>query len=93
MLAPDVASRAILPREYVLDITNPDTINTFVFSEKDLPGYTSKLHDNMKLNGGSTVPLSQRSILQDRPRIGPQGIDKSRKGQGRRGIPSKSFKL
>ena len=93
MLAPEMAARAILPKEYVLEITNPETANTFVFSEKDLPGYPSKLRDSMKLNGGSAAPLAQRPAYHSHLKNGPQGFDRLRKGQGRRGIPSEFFNL
>lgn len=39
LLAPDFAKRKNISQEYNLHITNPDSINTFVFSEKDLPGF------------------------------------------------------
>lgn len=83
MLVPELASRESLPREYLLDITNTDTVNAFVFSERDLPGYTSKLRDSTTINGGAATSQSQR------PKPGTQGIEKPRKGPGRRGVPSK----
>ena len=83
MLAPQMALQASLPREYLLDITNTDAVNAFVFSESDLPGYTSKLRESTTINGGAGTPQSQR------PKPGPQGIEKVRKGPGRRGVPSK----
>lgn len=39
LLSPDVAQNRDLPREYNMDIIEQDPMNTFVFSEKDLPGY------------------------------------------------------
>ena len=89
MLEPDVAERSVLPREYVLEVTNSMAANTFVFSEKDLPGYTTKLRGVTKAEAGSPTSPGQRSILQDRTRLGPRAIEKDRKGQGRRGVPSK----
>ena len=39
LLTPAAATGRGLPREYNMVVTQPDTINTFIFSEKDLPGY------------------------------------------------------
>ena len=39
LLSPDVAHNRDLPREYNMHIIDQDPMNTFVFSEKDLPGY------------------------------------------------------
>ncbi|KAM0794674.1 transcription initiation factor IIF, beta subunit-domain-containing protein [Usnea florida] len=39
LLSPDVAQNRNLPREYNMHIIEQDPMNTFVFSEKDLPGY------------------------------------------------------
>lgn len=89
LLEPEVAQQYILPQEYLLDITNPMPTNTFVFSEKDLPGYTPNLRATPKLEDGSTPSLAQGSAFQGRSRYGPQGIEKSRKTHGRRGVPSK----
>ena len=91
MLAPDVAARATLPKEYVLDVTHQEIANTFVFSEKDLPGYTSRLQESTKLPGESA--LTQRSMYQNRSTNGPHGIDRNRKSQGRRGVPSGLFAM
>ena len=86
-----VAERSVLPREYVLEVTNPKAANTLVFSEKDLPGYNTGQRTGMKVEDGITPSLSQRSTPQDRSKYVPQGIEKSRRTQGRRGVPSKSL--
>lgn len=39
LLSPDVAQNRDLPKEYNMHIVEQDPMNTFVFSEKDLPGY------------------------------------------------------
>ena len=39
LLSPDVTQNRHLPREYNMHIIEQDPMNTFVFSEKDLPGY------------------------------------------------------
>ena len=89
MLEPETAERSVLPREYVLEVTNSMAANTFVFSEKDLPGYTTKLRSVTKAEAGSPTSPGHRSVLQDRTGLGPRGIEKNHKGQGRRGVPSK----
>lgn len=45
LLTPDAANISRLPKEYNMVVTDKDTINTFVFSEKDLPGYRKYSHD------------------------------------------------
>ena len=45
-IAPNLdAKKREVPKEYNLRITDPSTINTFVFTEKDLPGYKKYSHD------------------------------------------------
>ncbi len=39
MLTPEASKGKNIPKEYNMHITNPDSTNTFVFSEKDLPGF------------------------------------------------------
>lgn len=39
LLSPDIVQNRDLPREYNMHIVEQDPMNTFVFSEKDLPGY------------------------------------------------------
>ena len=39
LFSPDVIQNRDLPREYNMHIVDKDPINTFIFSEKDLPGY------------------------------------------------------
>ena len=45
MLSHDLAPNREIPKEYNMQITDPDTVNTFIFSEKDLPGYRKYSHD------------------------------------------------
>lgn len=85
-LHPHVAKKGILPTEYVLQVTDTKPANTFIFSEKDLPGYSSRQRAGPRINGGAAGSSSSRLMRQSQ---GPQGIDKNRRGQGRRGVPSK----
>ena len=83
MLSKDVAVNETLPKEYNLTITKNLPANTFIFSEKDLPGYTS---NSRTQSSNSQVP--PRPQFQDRPK---QTYNKNRKWQPyyRRAIPSK----
>lgn len=42
LLKSDLAQHQDVPKEYNLDITEPQVNNTYVFTEQDLPGYASK---------------------------------------------------
>lgn len=85
VLSQDIARKAQLPAEYLLQLSRGQPANTFVFSEKDLPGYASSNKEGFRMSGGATAPVGARSTL-----LGPnsQGIDKNRRVHGRRGIPS-----
>ena len=45
ILSHDVLQNREIPKEYNMHITDPDTVNTFIFTEKDLPGYRKYSHD------------------------------------------------
>ncbi|KAK4697621.1 transcription initiation factor TFIIF subunit beta, partial [Lecanoromycetidae sp. Uapishka_2] len=45
LLTPNLPQNQPVPKEYNMQITNPNTINTFIFTEKDLPGYRKYTHD------------------------------------------------
>ncbi len=45
ILSPDLAQNREVPKEYNMEVTNPGVINTFVFTEKDLPGYRKYTYD------------------------------------------------
>ncbi|RQM05217.1 hypothetical protein DH86_00004234, partial [Scytalidium sp. 3C] len=42
LLSPEIAAHQMVPKEYVLDVTEESVRNTFVFTEQDLPGFKSK---------------------------------------------------
>ena len=73
-----------------------DSSNTFIFTEKDLPGYASRMKGSARKsqnNGGfSSGRISGRPAFRDRSRQGLQQGDKSKRWQSsfRRAIPSKS---
>ena len=85
-----------VPKEYDLQISNNASSNTFVFTEKDLPGYSSKIKfAGRQQQDKSALPFSQaapRLQLQDRSRGTSLKVDKTKRLQSnfRRVIPSKS---
>ena len=86
MLSSDSAKNDIVPKEYNLNITTRNSANTFIFTEKDLPGYNSKVKGSSKQeqNGGGPP----RPLFQDRSRQGLQRIDKNKRWSPRKAIPS-----
>lgn len=76
MLSPDLTKNEDVPKEYNMNITNPDTTNTFVFSEKDLPGFSSKLKGQQ--SGGLPPSRVPRSMYQDRASKPFQQADKDK---------------
>ncbi len=89
LLSPEVAQNRTVPKEYNMHVTNRDSSNTFIFTEKDLPGYASKGKvDSRKVqsNGGySSTQITPRNF-RDRSKI-----DKNKRWQPsfRKAIPSK----
>lgn len=79
-----------------MHVTNRDSSNTFVFTEKDLPGYASKMKGSARRgqsNGGfPSGRVSGRPAFRDRSRQGLQHGDKGKRWQSnfRKAIPSKS---
>jgi transcription initiation factor TFIIF subunit beta len=79
-----------IPLEYNLNITNMEVTNTYVFTEKDMPGYESKMGTGVK-EGDPAMP--QRFLYQrqrEREKGGePGGIKKSNRYQpyARKAIP------
>ena len=45
LLSPDAAAKGDFPKEYNMHVMNQESSNTFVFTEKDLPGYRQYSHD------------------------------------------------
>ncbi len=89
MLSSDLRKNENVPKEYNMNITNPDAANTFVFSEKDLPGFSSKLKGQQP--GGLPPSRVPRSMYQDRAKKPPQQADKPKRWQPyfRTAIPSR----
>lgn len=53
-----------VPTEYDLRITNMQVTNTWVFTEKDMPGYSSKMNTGGVKEGDPAIPA--RFLYQDR---------------------------
>lgn len=96
LLSSDAVQNKTVPKEYNMHVTNRDSSNTFVFTEKDLPGYASKMKGSARKgqsNGAFTSGrILNRSAFRDRSRQGMQQGDKSKRWQAnfRKAIPSKS---
>ena len=94
MLFPKTSINATVPKEYNLQFTNRKSTNTIVFTEKDLPGFSSKLKNSVKKTQDSaSLPFSQaapRPQYQDRGRAGLARVDKAKRSQAyyRKAIPS-----
>ena len=94
MLSPTIPLNVTVPKEYNLQITNRASTNTIVFTEKDLPGFSSKLRNSTKqTQDASSLPFSQaapRPQFQDRSRIGSTKVNKTKRSQAyyRKAIPS-----
>lgn len=94
MLSSEVAKNKKVPKEYNMNVTNSNAVNTFVFTEKDLPGFSSKMQAGVKQGRqGGGIPPSQmpRPAFQNRSRQNVRQADKSKRHQPyfRRAIPSK----
>ena len=50
MLNANIAENKDVPKEYNMHISHRDTSNTFIFSERDLPGYRQFQADNAPMH-------------------------------------------
>ena len=65
MLKADYGQSKKLTKEYNMQITNPRTANTFIFSEKDLPGYGNRRN---KDSGRGGAPSDGNKVRKPRAR-------------------------
>ncbi|MCJ1288316.1 hypothetical protein MMC26_007671 [Xylographa opegraphella] len=85
-----------VPKEYNMQIQNWTPPNTFVFTEKNLPGYVGKSRISTKYSQDSaSMPFSQvapRLGFQDRGRLASSKLDKNVKWQPyyKKAIPKKT---
>lgn len=95
LLSPELPINGAVPKEYNLQITNRSPMNTYLFSERDLPGYSNRTKGNPRHNhDNASLPQSQvapRPQFQDRSKQGSSRFDKNRKWEPyyRKAIPSK----
>lgn len=90
LLRHEAAQNKNTPKEYNMHITNQQSSNTFIFTEKDLPGYASKgKGDARKGHNNGTYSSTQITPRTFRDR---SKIDKNKRWQSsfRKAIPSKS---
>lgn len=90
LLSPEVPINGAVPKEYNMQITSGRPANTFIFSEKDLPGYIHKTKGNTRQNQHS-AEVPPRPQSQDRSKQGSSRSDKTKKWEPyyRKAIPSK----
>ncbi|KAI4183919.1 MAG: hypothetical protein L6R41_005097 [Letrouitia leprolyta] len=69
LLTPNVDDHLSVPKEYNMHITNRNSLNTYVFTEKDLNGYAArdKPGNQSKASGGAFPSQAPRSRYQQRP--------------------------
>jgi transcription initiation factor TFIIF subunit beta len=82
LLSSDVFINNDLPKEYNLQVTNVVPNNTFIFTEKDLPGYNDKKKSLLRRSP---------TAFYDRGRLHPSGVEKNKKRQPsyKKVVPSK----
>ena len=94
MLYEDRGAEDPVPLEYNLEVIQNDSINTFVFTEQDLPGFQKRhkafagsVQDKQSLPHSQAMPRLQNN---DKFRPGANKVDKNQRYQGnfRRAIPS-----
>lgn len=92
-LRSDLVQHQNLPKEYNLDITDMDVRNTYIFSERDLPGYAAK--NKQKADAlAQNIPahlLRQKQQQQQTKQEGGGGSSSSFDRKGRTPIARKSI--
>lgn len=97
LLSPGLSTNHDLPKEYNMQVTNWSPKNTFIFTEKDLPGYNSKAKASSRhVQDSASLPFSQvapRPGFHDRGKSTFPKYDKNKKWQSyyKRAVPSKCF--
>ena len=82
-------SQRPLPKEFNMNITNDSSSNTFVFSEKDLPGYNSRSRGRANFGNGGPFSHAAPRLSHDRYKNNDNKVDKVKRGPYyRKGIPS-----
>jgi hypothetical protein len=93
LLASDVLVNAGVPKEYNLNINKGGLLNTFVFTEKDTPGYANRIKNRARSpQDSASLPFAQaapRLQFQDRSRYTTGSGEKKKKWSPyRKAVPS-----
>ncbi|PBP26182.1 transcription initiation factor IIF [Diplocarpon rosae] len=90
LLTSNLAEHQTIPKEYDLDITAQSVSNTFVFTEKDLPGFKSRSRAKFDL-ASANMPARLTRPKNDKP-ISKQPYDPNKRFQPyyRKAIPKKT---
>ena len=82
-----ISAHAAVPKEYDLSITNMKATNTFIFTEKDRPGFRTHLfgHEKADIVGAGSTGFS-RPMTSNR-------VQKYKGKRIRRSVPSKLYDL
>ena len=89
LLRSDLAQHQAVPKEYKLDVVSEAVQNTFVFTERDLPGFKSRSRDKFDVLGPNMPARFNRAKV-EKP-LEKQPWDKNKKFQPyyKKAIPSK----
>ncbi|KAL8798003.1 MAG: hypothetical protein Q9182_007033 [Xanthomendoza sp. 2 TL-2023] len=93
ILTPNASVQKNIPQEYIMHVANRKSTNTFIFSEKDLHGYTarSKTTIQSKLGAGALPSRAPNLSFQHRPGHNARPRDPTRRWQPyRRTIPKQT---
>lgn len=87
LLSSDLAQHQMIPKEFILDVTEQDVRNTFVFTEQDLPGFKSK--SRMKFDPASAnMPSRLNRAKTEKPAAKQYDPNKRFQPYFRKAIPS-----
>lgn len=92
MLSSDLAQNRAVPKEYNMHMMERNPASTYIFTEKDLPGYSTKTKGNGQHSFGfPSSRMPHQTSFHDRSRQGNNQADKGKRWQPyfRKAIPSK----
>ena len=92
LLPPDFPQSESLPREYHMHVANKSPVNTYIFSEQDLPGFADRLSVDTRPSRATELLPSRRLQPPDQPNNTTAPDETSRKWHPyyRKVIPSMS---
>ena len=83
LLDPKIPKHKSVPKEYDLALTNMQATNTFVFTERDRPGYRPQAF------GRAKADMISAGATKSSPSNSPFRIQKYRRTHFKRSVPSK----